>query len=140
MYTKNTDTGTGASDWTVPLEDDDEDAPFCTANSLDTFACSEIICIVQRALDTGDVDQDFMFTPTPNTQDKMYIRPGRAFVGINESDCSSNCAYAQKVVYGTWTGNDPNLGIVEISIYAGATSVFATSAAVVASVAALFAF
>ena len=43
VYTANTDTGTGASDWTVPLEDDDADSPYCTANTDTTnFACSRI--------------------------------------------------------------------------------------------------
>ena len=132
-YSKNTDTGTGASDWTVPLDDDDEDAPYCTVNSNTDYACSSIQCIVQRPLDTGDTEQDFMFSPTPGSsgQDVMEIRPGRALVGINESDCGSNCAYAQTVT---------SSSVIEIPIVAGATSVFASAAVLLASAATLFAF
>ena len=90
---KNTDTNS-TSDWTVPLEDDDEEAPYCTANSddaNDTFACKKIKCTMQRLMDTGDI-HDFAFTPTGSAADAMLIRPGRAFVGINETGCSS-CSY-----------------------------------------------
>lgn len=51
-----------SNDWTNPLADDDEAAPFCTAPSDKTspFACTKIKCITQRKMITGDI-KDFMF-------------------------------------------------------------------------------
>ena len=72
--TENNDT---ANQWTNPVTDDDEDQPFCTPSTNSSFACSQIRCVHQRPLDTGDA-QDFQFT----TNDKMKIAAGRAFLGI----------------------------------------------------------
>lgn len=78
-------------DWTEPLADDDPLSPFCTPNSDSQFACKKLKCIVQRPLNTGN-DNDFQFSPSASTPDKMLIRPGRAFLGINDANCSS-CSY-----------------------------------------------
>jgi len=83
-WTKGTDSGTG-NDWTAPLADDDEDSPYCTPNSTDsddTFVCKKLKCIIQREMDTGD-SFDFSFTPS-GTSELLYIRPGRALLGIND--------------------------------------------------------
>ena len=88
-FTANND-GAGL-DWTNPLPDDDEEAPYCTPHSDTTFACKKIKCIQQRKLVTND-QFDFNFTPTATAQDAMYIRPGRALLGLNRVGCTaSNC-------------------------------------------------
>ena len=90
-----------ALDWTIPLEDDDEDNPYCTpynanthANEAADFACQEIKCIAQRPMDTGD-STDFSLKTRSNegtaVQDAIYIGRGRALLGINESGCSTYC-------------------------------------------------
>jgi len=100
--TAGTDSGTGA-DWTNPHTDDDEDKPFCTTHSTDssTYACEAIKCIVQRPMSTTD-EFDFQFRNyiTDSTvDDSMTINPGRAILGVNQSDCSQYCAYLDTNLY-----------------------------------------
>ena len=58
------DTSPSDLDWTIPIEDDDPSAPFCTPHSTDsaTYACEAIKCIHERKFDTGYTD-DFRFRP-----------------------------------------------------------------------------
>ena len=51
-------------DWTNPLADDDESSPYCTppTDSSSDYACTQIKCIHQRLLDTGD-SNDFQLYP-----------------------------------------------------------------------------
>lgn len=98
-FEQGADDSTGA-DWTNPLEDDDEDEPYCTAHTDTDFACSKIKCITQRLMTTDD-ELDFQFAPTttPAFVDSMIISPGRALLGINESGCSTKCTYLPTGIY-----------------------------------------
>ena len=86
------------SDWVTPYADDDPDSPWCThanttiGETLSPFECTQLICIIERDMDTGDTDNDLIFTPSPGSPDKMVIQPGRAKVYINKT--SANHAFA----------------------------------------------
>jgi len=100
------------------LADDDEDTPYCTANTDTTYACSKIKCITQRLLATED-DLDFNFAPTTTTTDTMIIKPGRALIGINASGCSSStCTYLPAGIY------SEDGTTFSIKVRAGAASLF----------------
>ena len=117
---------TTAANWTNPLADDDEKAPFCTAHSDTTnFACSKIKCLQQRLMDTGDTATDFQLSPP----DEIHIRPGRAMLGINTLNCSS-CAYMPVLN----SGND-----IVITVRANAYTLLASAALALTSLA-LFTF
>ena len=87
-YTQNAES---TSDWVPPYSDDDDTDPWCThANDtigdvLSPFECTELYCIIERDLDTGDADNDLRFTPTPNNPDALVIQPGRAKLYINKT-------------------------------------------------------
>ena len=59
-----------ASDWVTPYADDDPTDFWCTkANTtigaaLSPYECTALQCVIERDLDTGNVDEDFRFTPT----------------------------------------------------------------------------
>ena len=112
---------TTAADWTNPLADDDKDAPFCTKHTDTNFACSKIKCLQQRKMDTGDKTTDFKLTPP----DEIYIRPGRAMLGINTLNCSS-CAYMPALNGGTK---------FTITVRANAYTLLTSAAAALASLA-----
>ena len=83
QWSETTD-GADYEDWENPFEDDDSDNPFCTAptESDSDYACTKIICIQQRLVDTGDV-ADFIVNPDARSDtdfagSTITIRPGRA--------------------------------------------------------------
>ena len=88
-YTKQTE---GTSDWVTPFSDDDDTQFWCEkANTtvgaaLNPFECTELVCVIERLFDTGDEEADLAFTVSPNADDKMVIKPGRARLFINSSD------------------------------------------------------
>ena len=130
------DSGTGA-DWTNPLADDDEANPYCTPGT-GAYACSAIKCIVQRPMKTTDT-YDFQFRKdmTDNTlEDKMIIKPGRALLGINQSDCSTYCAYMEANLFtpddGNGAGNDATGNTITIPIKGGASQLVSAASALAA--------
>lgn len=118
LFEKGSDDSTGAN-WTNPLLDDDEDAPYCTAptDASSPYACTKIKCITQRLMVTGD-DFDFEFLPD-SSNDEMYIFPGRALLGINELDCSTKCTYLPNNLY---SPNDAALEKITIKVRKGAST------------------
>ena len=117
--TENNDT---ANQWTNPVTDDDEDQPFCTPSSDSSFACSQIRCVHQRPLDTGDA-QDFQFT----TNDEMKIAAGRAFLGIATVGSTTQ----KKMAVGVANTLSADLSGFTLTIAAGAVSSVAYSAVAV---------
>ena len=75
----------------TPFADDDSTNPWCKhvnttiGEALIPWECSELKCIVERDMDTGDADNDLIFTPTPTAADYMVIQPGRAKLYINKT-------------------------------------------------------
>lgn len=73
-----------ASSWTAPFKDDDWENPWCTkaySKSMTTytpFECTQLICIVERLMDTGKPTEDIKFDPTNAAGEAMTIKPGRA--------------------------------------------------------------
>lgn len=79
------------SDWVTPYADDDETDFWCTkANTtigaeLLPYECTQLQCVIERDMDTGDTDNDLRFTPSPSNSDFMVIQPGRAKLYINKT-------------------------------------------------------
>ena len=81
------------SDWVTPYSDDEPDDAWCThtntviGDALSPFECSAIQCVIERDLDTGNVVEDFRFTPGTATgeEDYLVIAPGRAKLYINKT-------------------------------------------------------
>lgn len=79
--------------WTSPFEDDDADAPWCTAANIENgtyspFQCTKIKCVMERLLDTGDTTYDWAFSESADSDsivDYMYILNGRAQMWISSS-------------------------------------------------------
>ena len=134
--TKYTQNPESTSDWVTPFADDDEDDPWCAhtntviGNYLSPFECSELRCIIERDMDTGDTDNDLAFTPIPGTNDKLVIQPGRAKLYINKT--LQNHAFA--------LSNDFNAEQIEITVRTGATSLLLSAASATAVALAALAF
>ena len=134
--TKYTQNPESTSDWVTPYADDDDTDPWCVHtnttidNDLIAYECSELRCIIERDMNTGDTDNDLAFTPVPGTNDSMVIQPGRAKLYINKT--LQNHAFAMS--------NDFNADEVVITVPTGASSLllFAASATAVALAALAF--
>ena len=80
-----------ASAWTAPFKDDDWENPWCTkaySKSMTTytpFECTQLICTVERLMDTGKPTEDIKFDPTHAGGEAMTIKRGRAMLRINAS-------------------------------------------------------
>lgn len=121
-YSQQTDS---TQDWVTPFVDEDPKNPWCThANTtagatLNPYECTALKCVIERKLDTGDTDNDLVFTVNGTTSDKMVIQPGRAKLYFNKS--TAQFAYAAR--------NDFSASALEITILNGASTFIAASAA-----------
>ena len=120
----------------TPFADDDSTNPWCThvnttiGEALIPWECSELKCIVERDMDTGDADNDLIFTPTPTAADYMVIQPGRAKLYINKT--LQNHAFA--------LSNDFNADEITIAVPTGASSLLLSAASATAVALAALAF
>ena len=134
--TKYTQNPESTSDWVTPYADDDDTDPWCVHtnttidNDLIAYECSELRCIIERDMNTGDTDNDLAFTPVPGTNDSMVIQPGRAKLYINKT--LQNHAFAMS--------NDFNADEVVIAVPTGASSLLLSAASATAVALAALAF
>jgi len=134
--TKYTQNPESTSDWVTPYADDDDTDPWCVHtnttidNDLIAYECSELRCIIERDMNTGDTDNDLAFTPVPGTNDSMVIQPGRAKLYINKT--LQNHAFAMS--------NDFNADEVVITVPTGASSLLLSAASATAVALAALAF
>ena len=139
-YTWNADDSPSDLDWTNPVIDDEELAPFCTPHETDSanFACQKIICIHERPMITGYTD-DFQFSvstggtvESPTYVDDTMTIPvtqGTRF-GINDIDSASGSAPdADTAAYNTIQ--------TEVSIYVLTGAMTMAASATLAAVSAL---
>ena len=74
-----TSSAESSSDWVTPYADEDPDDPWCTkantniGDSLSPYECSELKCIIERKLNTGDAVNDLKFTVDKDTTDAIVI-------------------------------------------------------------------
>ena len=128
-YTQNAES---TSDWVTPYSDDDETDFWCTkANTeigaaLSPFECTELKCIIERDLDTGDADNDLRFTPTPSNPDALVIQPGRAKLYINKT--LQNHAFAVTNDFKEAITLEVNTGATSLLISAISATAIAVSA------------
>ena len=85
----NDETG-NKNNWSNPIVDEDELAPFCTPpdatdKTFPQVKCKEIKCVHERLLDTKDTVNDIKFSFTSSNTDKMKIPYDLALLYFNTS-------------------------------------------------------
>ena len=120
------------NNWTVPILDNNPDAPFCTPYSpselaaspyLYQFACKQIKCIYQRPLVTKPIDPlDFQFydvSAVGAKTDELILPAQRSSIAINYDKTTANVVF----------GSAKHTAIISSGAMAG----LASSAAFIAS-------